>query len=93
MVFGQLWEQTSCRKIIAQLAKGRGFGFSIERAILASVLHRLAASSLRLRTPRVNLLEQKKRVQIVSGYAFECAKIIREGRSEAAVRVWSSWSR
>jgi hypothetical protein len=44
MIFGRLWEQTGCRKIIEQLAKGRGFGFSIERAIFASVLHRLAVS-------------------------------------------------
>ena len=44
MVFGRLWEQSGCRKTIAQLAKRRGFGFSIERAIFASVLHRLAVS-------------------------------------------------
>ena len=44
MIFGRLWEQTGCRKVIEQLAKQRGFGFSIERAIFASVLHRLAVS-------------------------------------------------
>jgi hypothetical protein len=44
MIFGRLWEQTGCRKIIEQLATSRGFGFSIERAIFASVLHRLSVS-------------------------------------------------
>jgi hypothetical protein len=44
MIFGRLWEQTGCRKIIEQFAKGRGFGFSIERAVFASVLHRLTVS-------------------------------------------------
>ena len=44
MIFGRLWEQTGCRNVIEQLAKQRGFGFSIERAIFASVLHRLAVS-------------------------------------------------
>lgn len=44
MIFSRLWEQTGCRKIIEQLTKGRGFGFSIERAVFASVLHRLAVS-------------------------------------------------
>src|SRR5215468_1873231 len=44
MIFGRLWERTGCRKIIEQLATARGFGFSIERAIFASVLHRLTVS-------------------------------------------------
>ena len=44
LIFGRLWEQTGCRKIIERLAKGRGFGFSIERAVFASVLHRLTVS-------------------------------------------------
>jgi len=44
MIFGRLWEQTGCRKIIERLAKARGFGFSIERAVFASVLHRLTVS-------------------------------------------------
>jgi Transposase DDE domain len=44
MIFGRLWEQTGCRKVIEQLAKGRGFGFAIERAVFASVLHRLVIS-------------------------------------------------
>jgi Transposase DDE domain len=44
MIFGRLWEQTGCRAVIEQLAKGRDFGFSIERAVFASVLHRLVVS-------------------------------------------------
>src|SRR5271165_12422 len=44
MIFGRLWEQTGCRKVIEQLAKGRSFGFSLERAVFASVLHRLVVS-------------------------------------------------
>jgi hypothetical protein len=44
MIFGRLWEQTGCRTVIEQLAKRRGFGFSLERAVFASVLHRLVVS-------------------------------------------------
>ncbi len=44
MIFGRLWEQTGCRKVIEQLARGRSFGFSLERAVFASVLHRLVMS-------------------------------------------------
>jgi hypothetical protein len=44
MVFGRLWEQSGCHAVIEQLAKGRGFGFSLERAVFASVLHRLVVS-------------------------------------------------
>jgi Transposase DDE domain len=44
MIVGRLWEQTGCAAVIEHLAAGRGFGFSLERAELASVLHRLIAS-------------------------------------------------
>jgi hypothetical protein len=44
MIFGRRWEQTGCRKVIEQLAKGRRFGFSLERAVFASVIHRLVVS-------------------------------------------------
>lgn len=44
LIFGRLWEQTGCRKVIEQLAIGRSFGFSLERAVFASVLHRLVIS-------------------------------------------------
>jgi len=44
MIFGRLWEQTGCRQVVEQLAKGRSFGFPLERAVFASVLHRLVVS-------------------------------------------------
>jgi hypothetical protein len=42
MIFARLWEQTGCAAVIEHLAAG--FGFSLERAVFASVLHRLMAS-------------------------------------------------
>jgi Transposase DDE domain len=44
LVFGRLWEETGCRKLIEDLARRRGFGFPIERAVFATVLHRLMVS-------------------------------------------------
>ena len=44
LIFGRLWEQTGCAAVIEHLAAGRGFGFSLERAVFASVLHRLVVS-------------------------------------------------
>src|SRR5579864_4626900 len=44
MIFGRLWEQTGGRKVIEQLAKERSFGFPLERAVFASVLHRIVRS-------------------------------------------------
>jgi hypothetical protein len=44
LVFARLWEETGCRKLIEDLARRRGFGFSIERAVFATVLHRLVVS-------------------------------------------------
>jgi hypothetical protein len=44
MIFGRLWEQTGCAAVIQHLAADRGFGFSLERAAFASVLHRLIVS-------------------------------------------------
>jgi hypothetical protein len=41
MLFGRLWEQTGCRKVLEDLARRRNFGFSLERAVFATVLHRL----------------------------------------------------
>src|SRR5438045_2457312 len=38
MIFGRLWEQTGCHKVIERLAAGRGFGFPVERAVFASVV-------------------------------------------------------
>ena len=44
LIFGRLWEQTGCAAVIEHLAAGRGFGFSLERAVFASVLHWLVVS-------------------------------------------------
>ena len=44
LLFGRLWEQTGCEAVIKELLAGRGFAFDVERAIFASVLHRLFAS-------------------------------------------------
>jgi len=44
LIFGRLWQQTGCAAMIERFADGRGFGFSLERAVFASVLHRLVVS-------------------------------------------------
>ena len=44
LIFGRLWQQTGCAAVIAPFAADRGFGFSLERAVFASVLHRLMVS-------------------------------------------------
>src|ERR687885_1694221 len=44
LLFGRLWEQTGCAAVIQELLAGRGFEFAVERAIFATVLHRLFVS-------------------------------------------------
>jgi transposase len=44
LLFGRLWEQTGCAAVIKELLAGRGFEFDVERAIFATVLHRLFVS-------------------------------------------------
>jgi len=44
LLFGRLWEETGCRAVLEKLLVGRGFEFSVERAIFATVLHRLFVS-------------------------------------------------
>src|SRR4051794_11439877 len=44
LIFGRLCQQTGCAAVIERLAAGRKFGFSLERAVFASVLHRLVVS-------------------------------------------------
>jgi len=44
LIFGRRWKQTGCAAVIEHLAAGRGFGFSLERAVFPSVLHRLVVS-------------------------------------------------
>src|SRR3954468_15398541 len=43
LVFERLWQQTGCRRVIAQLLEGRRFEFDVERAVFLTVLHRLVA--------------------------------------------------
>src|SRR3954452_3829646 len=44
LLFGRLWEQPGCAAVIKDLLAGRGFEFDVERAIFATVLHRLFVS-------------------------------------------------
>src|SRR5215204_480218 len=44
LVFGRLWEETACRAVIEDLLSGRGFEFPVERAVVATVLHRIMVS-------------------------------------------------
>lgn len=44
LLFGRLWDETGCRAVIEGLLAGRGFEFSVERAVFASVLHRIMVS-------------------------------------------------
>ena len=41
LVFGRLWEQTGCGPVLRRMAEEHGFAFDLERAVYASVLHRL----------------------------------------------------
>src|SRR5215210_1136570 len=43
-LFGRLWEQTGCRAVIEALLASRGFEFPVERAVFATVLHRIMVS-------------------------------------------------
>ncbi len=44
LLFGRLWEETGCRAVIEELLSGRGFEFPVERAVFATVLHRIMVS-------------------------------------------------
>jgi hypothetical protein len=44
LLFGRLWEDTGCRAVIAGLLAARSFEFPVERAVFASVLHRIMVS-------------------------------------------------
>jgi transposase len=44
LVFERLWKNTGCKDVIEQLVDGRKFGFSMERAVFFTVLHRLLTS-------------------------------------------------
>src|SRR3954452_8108115 len=44
LLFGRLWEETGCRAVVEALLSGRGFEFAVERAVFATVLHRIMVS-------------------------------------------------
>jgi Transposase DDE domain len=44
LLFGRLWEETGCRAVIEGLLAARSFEFPVERAVFASVLHRIMVS-------------------------------------------------
>src|SRR4051794_15849535 len=44
LLFGRLWEETGCRAVVEDLLSGRGFEFAVERAVFATVLHRIMVS-------------------------------------------------
>ena len=43
VVFERLWQETGCQEVIQELLKERAFSAPIERAVFATVLHRLVA--------------------------------------------------
>ncbi len=44
LLFGRLWKETGCADVVAAESEGRSFGFDMERAVFACVLHRLIES-------------------------------------------------
>src|SRR3954451_24071881 len=44
LLFERLWEETGCQAVIRELLADRGFEFNVERAVFATVLHRLFVS-------------------------------------------------
>src|ERR671939_1064539 len=44
LLFGRLWKETGCRAVVEDLLAGRGFEFAVERAVFATVLHRIMVS-------------------------------------------------
>jgi transposase len=44
LIFGRLWQQTGCQRVIKKLLSRRRFEFNVERAIFLTVLHRLFVS-------------------------------------------------
>jgi Transposase DDE domain len=44
LLFGRLWERLGIAEVMGELLQDRGFEFAVERAVFASVLHRLFVS-------------------------------------------------
>ena len=44
LLFGRIWERLGIAAVLDELLQDRGFEFAVERAVFASVLHRLFVS-------------------------------------------------
>lgn len=44
LLFGRLWDRLGITDVLADLLRGRGFDFTVERAVFVAVLHRLFVS-------------------------------------------------
>ena len=44
LLFGRLWEETGCKAVLNDLLGSRAFEFGVERAVFATVLHRIMVS-------------------------------------------------
>ncbi len=44
LLFGRLWKESGCKAVPDALLAARGFEFSVERAVFATVLHRIMVS-------------------------------------------------
>jgi len=44
LIFGRLWEELGIGRVLRELVSGRKYAFDVERAVFASVLHRLFES-------------------------------------------------
>jgi Transposase DDE domain len=44
LLFGRLWEETGCKVVLDSLLGSRAFEFGVERAVFATVLHRIMVS-------------------------------------------------
>lgn len=43
-IFERLWRETGCQAAVQSVGRDRGYGFSVERAVFLTVLHRLMVS-------------------------------------------------
>lgn len=73
IVFERLWKQTGCRDAIERLAADRKFGFSLERAVFFTVLHRLLSSG----SDRSALLSWQKDYEIEGKEEIELYRLYR----------------
>ena len=95
LIFERLWEQTGCKAELERLLRGRGFGFSVERALFLTVVHRLvspgsdrAASKWRASyaLPGTQTLELHQLYRAMAWLGTELADTEQEGRTPFAPR-------